>query len=175
MKKWRKKERKRKEGIDYTGVTGRQHKALQNHPLESPVLFLSLSLCGPLFTGFAPDKINRVSVINSLLSHRDCSSVICVCVHMCKCAVQSNIAAYIWCPRVQGNNRRGSEEGSGENAKDKRRRRGGVKKRGETKGRSREWTEEEVKETRHRASKEKTMGESEGLAQRLWNYLIFIL
>lgn len=50
-------------------------------------MFCFLSLCGPLFTPFVPDKINQVSVINSLLSHGDCSSVVCVCVCV---NVQSN-------------------------------------------------------------------------------------
>lgn len=72
-------ERERSGGINYVRVTGTQHKAQQKPP---SALFLSLSLCGPLFTPFAPDKIKRVSVINSLLSHCDCSSVMCVCVNV---------------------------------------------------------------------------------------------
>ena len=81
-------ERERKE---QRGKLCRSDRNTTQSTAEPPLHYFSLSLCGPPFTPSAPDKINRVSVINSLLSLCDCSSVMCVCV----CIVQCDIAAYI--------------------------------------------------------------------------------
>ena len=90
-----------------------------------------------------------------------------MCVCMCVNGQSNTTSLHTFsAPMFKGNNRGGSEERRGENAKDKRRR-GSIKMRGETKRRRR-------KQSRGGGEGDRTQGiqgendeESEGLAQRL--------
>lgn len=164
MEKESKRERNR--GIDYTGVTGRQHKAPQNHPSKplyyfSPFLSVALSLQG----------LHQIRSTECQSSTASCHTVIVHLLYACVCTcvnVQSKATSLhtfnvpVFKGTIEEEVRKEVEgmqrtRGGGEALRREERQREGVGNK----------TEEEVKETGHRASKEKTMGESEGLAQRL--------